>query len=306
MKPRVREEITKTRIADRAPSDVLVAVDSGTPWPLRVVDVDRVQAIEPHGAGKRADRLLPAAPGHEVVPRGMDVTRVEADGDTTRPPQRSEDVAQMREAVTDGVALPRGRLEQDADADPGRALEGFIEPCRDPGDARGFSLAAVRAGVQDEGGDAEAAAARDLVRQGRRRLRAESPGGRPEVDEIRSVRDDVRKRGSTRGAAELPRLAVRDFLPDPAAVVLDENLKDPAARGDVPLDRAMGSSRDRVVRADQKFGGGGVGVLPPLPRAAVSALRRDGFVPGQEGFSGSATFSRSSCPIRRETKICFR
>jgi hypothetical protein len=67
------------------------------------------------------------------------------------------------------------------------------------------------------------------------------------------VRRDVPELRAAGRAAESARFVPLDRLADPAAVVLDEDLEDPAAGGDRPLDRAGSSPGDRLVSPYRKL-----------------------------------------------------
>src|SRR5450755_3955229 len=175
-KARVGEQIPESRFADRAAADVLVPVDARAAGPLGVVDVHGRDARQTHGAVERGDRVLPPAAGDEVVAGRVDVARVQADAD---PPPRggrhdgAHDVAQVLERVADGVALAGGGFEKDAHALARRSRADLAERCGDSGDARGFPLSAVRAGMKHELADTETGAAADLVGERGDRLAAE-------------------------------------------------------------------------------------------------------------------------------------
>jgi hypothetical protein len=82
----------------------------------------------------------------------------------------------------------------------------------------------------------------DVRRTGWRPSTRESPQGRQILPvEVRGVRRDVSKGRPPRRAAEMAGLLNVDLLADPATVVLDEDLENPAARGEAALDGARRS-----------------------------------------------------------------
>src|SRR6266542_70925 len=97
---------------------------------------------------------------------------VETDRQPPALPDRAENIAQVLEPVTDGSPLTRGGLQQDAHASRLGHPKSFVQAGRGARDAGGFSLASVRAGMEDEVADAEGMAPKNLVGQRRNRLPA--------------------------------------------------------------------------------------------------------------------------------------
>ena len=114
----------------------------------------------------------------------------------------------------------------------------------------------MRAGVENEVADAQAVATPDLVGERFHGLAAQRPERRSEVDQVGGVPRHVGESGAARRSPEGARLRFLDLLSDPAVVVLDEDLDDPASRGHSALHGPRRPSRDGLMRPDQQILGG--------------------------------------------------
>jgi hypothetical protein len=108
--------------------------------------------------------------------------------------------------------------------------------------------------MQHERLDPEPLAAFELLGESRRRFLPERGVRSGGVDQVRGVRDDREESRVRARGAELRGLGVREFLPDPAVGVLDENLEDAAAGSEGPFDGMGRAPGDRVVSADGEIG----------------------------------------------------
>src|SRR5207247_9372019 len=70
--------------AEVAIADVLVPIDTAPEWPLRIVQVKQLQAIEPHDAAELLERVGVSFRRADVVARREQMARVQTDADSRR------------------------------------------------------------------------------------------------------------------------------------------------------------------------------------------------------------------------------
>ncbi len=167
----------------------------------------------------------------KVVAGREGMAGVDADPEPIRFGDGGQDRFELLEIGAQRGALPGRVLQQDLGAESWAFGVDAVEGADDAFDARGYPLANVRSRVEHEAGNAEAAAALELVGQSRHGLLEELVFRAGQVDEVRGVGDD-RNTGGLVCRAELGHLVVADRLAVPAVGVLDEDLDRLAA--DVP------------------------------------------------------------------------
>src|SRR5213078_3355392 len=111
--PRVVDEPSERLDADAALADVLVPIDTARARLLRVVQVEGLQAREPHDPSELTERLAVALFRTDVVAGGEQVARVEADADAARAAEPLDDLGEVLEAMSEVGPLARRLLEQD-------------------------------------------------------------------------------------------------------------------------------------------------------------------------------------------------
>src|ERR1043165_5684496 len=229
--------------ADASLADVLVAVDARAERLLRVVEGERADFADADVRVDLVDDALPSAARADVVAGGEDVAGVDADADALLFVDEVYDPAELLERAAEAGALPRGGLEERDDLVPRQARMHVVERARDLVGAGGDARAEVRAGMEDDGVDAEALGAVELVGHRLERVAVDLRVRRGEVDEVRRVGED--------------RLDVAQ-LREERDVVVGHCLA-------LPLTRVLGEERD----------GGGVDQRGTLEDGVQAALRGD-------------------------------
>ena len=161
-----------------------------------------------------------------------------------------EDIPEMLEAIAQVCALAGGRLQVDRHAQARGAAVNFVEG---PGDScqTGFlTLTHVRAGMNDQVGDAKQAAALDLDGHRVDRFLPQRVVGTSQIDEIRGMGDRVDDSRLVQGESKGRDMLGRERRGIPLVVVLGEELNGLEVHGMRGPDRAVASSRDRHVSTE--------------------------------------------------------
>jgi len=109
---RILEQPPKGFEADEPLADVFVSIDATATRFLRIVPVKDLEAIEADEPFERSERVVIARKVVDVVTRGDQVTRVEANTDTWRAIEVGQYGGEVFEAMSDRASLASRVLEQ--------------------------------------------------------------------------------------------------------------------------------------------------------------------------------------------------
>src|SRR5919108_4280781 len=254
LEARLRQKGCAARAADLAVAEVLVAVDVGAERRLRVVDVQRPEAVEPDDAVELVEHPRERLGTADVVARREQVAGVEADGGPLAAAGQLDQPRQLLERAPERAARAGGVLEVQRAA---VRLRERLGDHRGGALDRGVDCAAAlerRPGVEHDPDRAQLLARAQRRRQRRERLLPEVRLLRGRIQQVHRVdqeRVDVRVRHRRpevgdllrRVLARLPlaRVLVEDL--DRAGAALDaalDGLRRPAGGGDVGTDQHGG------------------------------------------------------------------
>ena len=122
---------------------------------LRVVEVKRSNARQPHGPLDVPQQSVVPLPRTEVVARGERMACVDAHREPLGMRTAFHDLRELREGVPDDAALAGGDLEDREDVGSRRVVEGPIQTRGDRLERIGFPLAEVCPRMEDDVPDAE-------------------------------------------------------------------------------------------------------------------------------------------------------
>ena len=244
---------------------MFVAVESRAEGCPGVVEVKRQHPTASHRGFALRHRPTVAGLGADVVPRGEQVARVDADADPLGSGRAVDQCRQLGERPADRVAAARGVLERDFDAIATGTRERFVERRDDPAEPGLEPGAHMRAWVDDHARETERLRALQLVGERGHRLRPRRGMRARKVDEIARMGKHTPDAGVPPGRAKQPDLFGLEGLGRPPALVFQEDLHGAAADRAAALEGLVETARDGHVGPDlvapQRHGSQGTTLL---------------------------------------------
>jgi hypothetical protein len=163
IEPRVGEDAGERFEAEAALSDVLVPIHAAPARFLRIVRVERAQAIDADDAVEGGERFLVTRVRNDVVTGSGQMAGVQADAHVRRAIQVLHDRREMLEAMPHRAALSCGVLEEHHRLPPRFRAEGVKDPLCDESQRVRFATGCARAGMNDDPKQAERVGSIELV-----------------------------------------------------------------------------------------------------------------------------------------------
>src|SRR5438309_1397356 len=237
-------DLAKCERPDLALADVLVPVDPATQRLHAVVEVERLDQVEPDDPIELVERLVVSPLGREVVASREDVAGIDADRDASGVLAQLTHRAQLFEAASQARPLSGSGLEQDLAAASLRA-EDAVEGLGHV--AESALLVRIRPGMDDEMRDAEEVAALQLVYERGDRLLSQVARIGTQVDEVAGVDRDRHHRRCPKGT----RVRRGDLFRPPHPAGFGEDLHGLGAIGEGAGDGLVPASRGAFVCSQQ-------------------------------------------------------
>ena len=190
--------------------------------------------------------------GGEIVACGEEMGGIHAHAKPLGVRRVFKNAGELLEGVAEGGALPGGRLQRHAGFHLGELFQNGVEPGDDFRQSRRFARAHVRAGMQDQEGEAELVGADQFVFKGEARLLGKFGIHRREVDHVAAVGEDGAEFSPARMFMEGFQLGWRERRGgEPLHVVFDEDLHRRGVHGEGAVDGQGDAACGGHVRADE-------------------------------------------------------